>query len=431
MKIIEESALTKHLNIYGIREGDEFHIKPSYGRKKSVGIKFNHYDFMSENLKNSDNKISTFYLPSQKGESFHVELKQYQVFSKSEQRENNRFFVKVLLGSPVKLNGNYISEGIVEVGDNLEIGLNDINFKQRDLNSEDRFQHSILSNKKLINSNLPILIHGETGVGKTTLARKIHEQSQKNGRFIHLNISSFSENLVESELFGHVKGAFTGAIHDKRGAFRDATEGTLFLDEIDSLSFDLQTKLLLFLDDLKACAVGGSNPYQVNTRVLFSSGQNLDNLLKKGKMRQDFYYRISSGFSVKLPSLRNDTKLIKDFCLRFSEKHSIFLTNSLIDFYMTLPWPGNFRQLQGHLERKRVLAKSYKIDFDEDDEMLIAHSSSIEELIGEQEFSSLKELKYVYARTVFFKNGKNFNLSAKKLGISSRSLRNILQAEKI
>src|SRR5690606_12983163 len=124
------------------------------------------------------------------------------------------------------------------------------------------------SSKKIIQSNLPILIEGETGTGKTTLAKSIHQMSERSGEFVHVNLSAFSENLMESELFGHLKGAFTGAYNDKKGAIERANNGTLFLDEIDSTSIAVQTKLLLFLDNYKLSPVGSGVMKKINCRIL-------------------------------------------------------------------------------------------------------------------------------------------------------------------
>lgn len=129
---------------------------------------------------------------------------------------------------------------------------------------------------------MPIFLSGETGTGKSTLAREIHDISSRSKEpFVQINIASFSQNLVESELFGHAKGAFTGALFEKRGIFLEANKGTLFLDEIDSLSFELQTKLLLFLDDLKIRAVGSNHDKKVDVRLIVASGENLEDLIQK------------------------------------------------------------------------------------------------------------------------------------------------------
>ena len=160
--------------------------------------------------------------------------------------------------------------------------------------------------QNLINSDLKILISGETGTGKSHLARKVHEKSGRLGEFVAINLSSFNPQLIESELFGHKKGSFTGAIHDKTGAFSMAKNGTLFLDEIDSLPLDLQTKLLTFIDNKKFRRVGDTKEESINTRLIFASGRPLEQLVEQGSFRKDLFFRLKSGHSVEMASLRND-----------------------------------------------------------------------------------------------------------------------------
>ena len=141
--------------------------------------------------------------------------------------------------------------------------------------------------------------------------KKIHRDSGKVGRFVHLNLSSFSRELVESELFGHTKGAFTGAVLEKMGAIKEAHRGTLFLDEIDSIDLEIQTKLLTFLDHGEYRQVGGG-VQKSSVRMIFSTGrENIKNLVEKGKIRLDFYYRIKNSLVINLPNLRDDKDLLK------------------------------------------------------------------------------------------------------------------------
>ncbi len=278
-EIVEETFVTKHLNQYGIKEGDICLLKPLSGRKKKINLKYTQVYFVSENLKSSDFPCPTYYLPHQKNESFVVKIGQIQVRTKLNEKYS-RYYFEVIEGGVVRLNGNYVYSGILEVGDSLEVSLNDFVF-YRHTDDQSHSASLDLHNdfQKMATSKLPILLEGETGVGKTTMAKKIHNESLRRGRFIHLNISSLATNLVESELFGHVKGAFTGAMNDSKGAFKNAHEGTLFIDEIDSLPLDIQTKLLLFLDDCTFTPVGSGQQYVSDTRLIFSSGSKLDHLV--------------------------------------------------------------------------------------------------------------------------------------------------------
>ena len=241
---------------------------------------------------------------------------------------------------------------IHEHNDLCEIGYHEFQFKKKsELNLTLNKGSLELLDEKIVKSKVPILIEGETGVGKTHIARKIHEASGCQGEFVHVNLCSFSPGLIESELFGHIRGAFTGAMNDKKGALREAREGTLFLDEIDSLSIEMQTKLLLFLEDFLVRPVGSAIKYPVQTRVICAAGKDLGEMVKEGFMRKDFYFRISSGKKLKLKSLREDPSRVESIMNKFALDKDIYFSPKLYEFYKSLPWPGNIRQLVGHLQK--------------------------------------------------------------------------------
>jgi transcriptional regulator of acetoin/glycerol metabolism len=432
MQILEQPLISDHFDHLGLKEGDSFEIQPISGRRKTFVLNRTKIDFISENLKGKVTSQGIKVLGGQKRESFHVQIKRVDCIGRNRVHKH-RFLLTVLQGGPVRLNGNYIFNGYIEVKDRLEIGFNRIFFKRiSDTDLLDSQEKLIHGNSKVINSSIPILIEGETGVGKTSLAKKIHKASGREGRFVHINISSFSPSLIESEMFGHVKGAFTGAMNDKKGAFREATKGTLFIDEIDSLPLEIQTKLLLFLDDFITRPVGGTIDQKVDLRIIFSSGSKLENLVDKGKMRKDFYFRIASGYCLRLGPLRDNPQLITDLCNKFSDEHCLSFSKKLIEFYTSLLWPGNFRQLKGHLERKVVLSSNNKIDFDYTDEELICQSSELKKLADPDEaYSTLAEIKNHHALKVFLHCDKNYTKASRILGISSRSLRGFILKENL
>jgi len=227
---------------------------------------------------------------------------------------------------PVKLNGQWTCRSPLRNGDVLDFGL--IRFCFGRIEAD----HEISGvSDRVVKSSLPILIEGETGTGKTTLAKEIHDRSEVVGKFVHLNLSAFSPALIESELFGHMKGAFTGAQRDKTGALISAHGGTLFLDEIDSLSKELQTKLLLFLDNGIVRPVGGNVERKVETRLIFASGTNLSSRVKMQDVRADFYHRLCSGIKVNLPSLREDKDKIAEVINSFAQKYQRAICRSLVN----------------------------------------------------------------------------------------------------
>lgn len=416
----EIGYITDILNKKGLKEGDILVLKPFGKKSRSFNLTFKQYDFGTHlGLKYSWMKK----LESIQGERFHYRISQVEVNS-ANNTKSTRYLVESICGTPFKINGTFSTSAFLEFGDICEFGFHKLECKKRSNpeNELDLYSKKYLENEKLIKSDLSILIEGETGVGKTTLAKEIHDHSQKEGKFIHLNLSAYSQNLIESELFGHLKGSYTGAVNDKKGALRQANGGTLFIDEIDSLPLEIQTKLLIFLDSKKVTPVGSEISYDVNTRIICASGRKLNQLVDKGEMRRDFYFRIASGATFKIPSLRDNIELIRKYCKLFGIDKGISISDKLIDFYQTLPWPGNLRQLKGHLEKKYIMLSGRKMDFDKSDNEMVTLSSELYEI---EEYSALtmQEVKVNYAKKIYFECDKNLTRASKLLGISTKSLK--------
>ena len=218
-------------------------------------------------------------------------------------------------------------------------------------------------------SNATILIFGETGTGKELTAEAIHGKSiRKNGPLIKVNCSALSENLLESELFGHAKGAFTNAIKDKIGRFELAEGGTLFLDEIGEISPLIQLKLLRFLQEREFERVGESNTRKADVRIIAATNRDLFEMTKQGKFRQDFYYRLKV-FPIHLPPLRERKEdiglLVKYFIDKYNKEIGKTLTGLSHDAAITLMdycWPGNIRELENAIEHAFVTCKEGEID---------------------------------------------------------------------
>ncbi len=411
----QRKLMEKQIEVAGLRLGDSCSIFPFQGKKKAFTLNRNCIDLISSRYRPEDLCMSYIELPSSGPGQFHYRL----------ELDEGRFVMKTLKGRAFWLNGSVAKEAYIERMDRLFIDDNKVNFDPFGLNEiiERNFEHPVLLQQKLINSDLKILIQGETGTGKTHLAAKIHEKSQRLGKFVAINLSSFNSQLIESELFGHKKGSFTGAVTDKIGAFQEAANGTLFLDEIDSLPLDLQTKLLTFLDDSKFRRVGEMRETEIRTRLIFSSGRPLEKLINLGVFRRDFYFRLKSGHTVELTSLRNDLSKIKETCQFFCVNNQVSISNRLMSFYETLPWPGNIRQLLGHLEKKKILSKSLKFDFDLLDEELLLESSDLMSLTSPLEIVPLKELKEDYIKKALAVCEGNVALTAKKLQLTEKTVK--------
>ena len=408
----------------GVRLGDCCSIFPFHGKKKAFTLKNKKIDLVSSHYRPKDLSMSYIELPKSEYEQFH-----YRLELDDFHEEKGRFVLKTLQGGPFRLNGLAAKEAYVERSDRLYIDDNKINFSPFDLAelTSRNFEHPILMNQGLIDSDLKILITGETGTGKSHLAKKIHEKSGRRGMFVAVNLSSFNPQLIESELFGHKKGSFTGAIHDKVGAFMLAQDGTLFLDEVDSLPLDIQTKLLTFIDNKGFRRVGDTREQVMRTRLIFASGRPLDKLVDQGLFRKDFYYRLRSGHAMELKGLRNDTNRIKELCQLFALENQISFSVRLLEFYQTLPWPGNIRELFGHLEKKKVLSKSTRLDFDHFDEELLLQSSSLMSLFGEEEILPMEQVRIHYTKKALGYCEGNISMAARKLRMNEKTIRSIMQ----
>jgi DNA-binding NtrC family response regulator len=218
--------------------------------------------------------------------------------------------------------------------------------------------------KKIASAKSNVLLLGETGTGKELIARAIHYSSPRAERpFIPINCSAIPENLLESELFGHVRGAFTGAVTSKKGLFEEANGGTVFLDEIGDLSPSLQAKLLRVLEDQEIRPIGSNQSTKVDIRFISATNKDLAGLVKEGRFREDLYYRINV-ITIHLPALRergNDVELLARFFMqKYSKEHGRDVNkidNEALKLLKSYHWPGNIRELQNIIERAVLISE--------------------------------------------------------------------------
>ncbi|HEY7460674.1 MAG TPA: sigma-54 dependent transcriptional regulator [Gemmatimonadota bacterium] len=214
-----------------------------------------------------------------------------------------------------------------------------------------------------------VLLQGESGVGKEVFARLLHQLSNRaDGPFVTINCGALPEQLLESELFGHVKGSFTGAIRDKDGMFKVAQGGTFFLDEVGETSLSIQVKLLRVLQEREIIPVGATTPEKVNVRIIAATNKDLEKEVARGAFRQDLFYRLNV-IPLRIPALRErreDIPLLIDHFLtkRGFEKGRERITKKAMDALLAYHWPGNVRELENVLERLMILHGTGKIDFD-------------------------------------------------------------------
>lgn len=225
--------------------------------------------------------------------------------------------------------------------------------------------------ERIASTNVTVLVRGETGTGKELIAAAIHKRSQRaNEPFVKINCAAITETLLESELFGHEKGAFTDAKEMRKGRFELADKGTLFLDEIGDISPNLQVKLLRVLQEREFERVGGSKTIKVNVRLVAATNRNLEKMVEEGKFREDLYYRLNV-IPINLPPLRqrgDDIKLLVNFFLETAiknHKREVIITPQAMNALCAYPWPGNIRELQNTIERIVLMGTPEGITDDE------------------------------------------------------------------
>ena len=287
-------------------------------------------------------------------------------------------------------------------------------------------------------SRTTVLIQGESGTGKELIAKVIHQNTSPDDPFIAVNCSAIVETLLESELFGHEKGSFTGAIARKLGKFELARYGTVFLDEISEMSLNLQAKLLRVLQELEFERVGGKDKIKVNARIMTATNKDLKTLVKEGKFRDDLFYRLNI-VAINIPPLRSrkqDIPPLIDYLLAKInldlQKKVIGVSDEVMERFTNYDWPGNVRELENLLLRACVIAKGQvlgKNDFpelgsQEDVNALRStqgNADGIEEIFkasGPEKLLTLDEVEDRYIRKIIRETGKNKGEICEILGIS-------------
>ncbi|MBI5632614.1 MAG: sigma-54-dependent Fis family transcriptional regulator [Nitrospirae bacterium] len=285
--------------------------------------------------------------------------------------------------------------------------------------------------QSIINSDCNVLLTGESGVGKGLIAKIIHYSSaRKDKPFLGLNCAIFTEELLASELFGHEKGAYTGAVTSKKGLIEVADTGTLFLDEIAEMSPAIQAKLLKVIEDREFMRVGGTRSIKVNVRLIAATNQNLSALIKEGKFREDLYYRLNV-MDIFIPPLRDRREdiipLTKHFLQHYAKKENKKITDfskEALDTLLSYGFPGNVRELENIIERAVILEKAATIR----PESLPQTIKLFEvETISPNQVKTIDELNRDYAERILDFVDNNRSKAAELLGISRTSLWRILK----
>ncbi|MBU0768884.1 MAG: sigma-54 dependent transcriptional regulator [Proteobacteria bacterium] len=273
--------------------------------------------------------------------------------------------------------------------------------------------------QKVAPTDSTVLVYGESGTGKELISRAIHANSDRKDKvFFAVDCGTLSDTLLESELFGYTKGAFTDARNDKDGIFKLANNGTVFLDEISNISLGVQSKLLRFIENREFLPLGSTKTQKVDVRLIFATNQNLEEMVKAGSFRQDFYYRIFV-YPIIIPPLRERKRdilpisyhFLQHFCLEF-EKKIIGFDDETVARLTAYDWPGNVRQLRNIIERAVILCEKDKISPKE--LPLLGEMAGIEELIDHvpETNDELKRVKKEIREKAILKVEKNFVMNA-------------------
>ena len=311
-------------------------------------------------------------------------------------------------------------------------------FKFDQIISQSSLMENVLNTAaRVAESKATVLIRGESGTGKELIAKAIHFASQRNNKpFVTVNVSTLSENLLESELFGHEKGSFTGAINQRIGRFEEANGGTIFIDEVGDIPLSVQVKLLRTIQFGEFQRIGSNNTEKVDIRIIAATNRNLEEMIKTGEFREDFFYRLNV-IAISIPSLRQRKEdipvLIDHFINKYgtaANKNIKGISREASDQLMKYNFPGNVRELENIIERAIVLTRNELID--KEDLPTMAEQKEIDKKLDPLNFDDtydekIKTFELTMIQEALSRASGNKSAAARMLGISERHLRSRLE----
>ncbi len=316
-----------------------------------------------------------------------------------------------------------LKEKIRMLKQSLILGFDDI------IGKSDKMKEIYILINKVAGKDATVLIEGETGTGKELVAKAIHKNSKRKDKiFIPLNCGALTDSLLESELFGHEKGAFTGANTLKYGILETANKGTVFLDEINNSSSNVQIKLLRFIESGEFFRVGGNKLIYSDTRIIAATNKNLEELIKENKFREDLFHRLNV-VKIVLPPLRkrkDDIPLLVDYFLSYYNKKfdkNVKISDKVIEYFMEYHWPGNVRQLKNIIQSLVLLNDTGKIRVNELPETIIGKSTFYSTI---EDFKKLKrkiieDFEEEYLKNILKKCKGNVSLASKKANLNRKN----------
>ena len=283
---------------------------------------------------------------------------------------------------------------------------------------------------KVAGNDVTVLITGESGTGKEMVATAINSESQRRNKpYLKMNCAAIPSELLESQLFGHERGAFTGAISRQEGCFERANGGSLFLDEIGDMAMMTQTKLLRVLQEQEFERIGGSSTIKVDVRIMAATNKSLLDEIKKGRFREDLYYRLNV-VEIHIPPLRERIEdipeIVESFLDEFREKYNkqgLEISRNAMSVLTAYSWPGNVRELRNVIERATVLSRSNIIEIDDFPDKIRQPSKISDDGIVEDRIYTMAEMERMYAQKVLEYAGGNKLKAARLLDIDPKTLR--------
>jgi transcriptional regulator with PAS, ATPase and Fis domain len=419
-------------------------------------MKANNFFYLRSNL---SNKVSTQYfdqtmvtLGSSSDSNLVLPIPELEDrHCRIEQKEQGFILKDLRSQTGTFLNGARILEAFLQDGDQIKLGDAEITFHFNnpeirtvcDLTSKNlKWESQLKTLPYFASTDYPVLILGPSGSGKEIISKKIHEYSERSrGPFVSVNCSALTETLIESELFGHIKGSFTGAIADRKGAFESARGGTLFLDEIGDLPYSMQAKLLRALENKEIRPVGSDRTIQTDVRIVAATHQNLKNLIKEKNFRNDLYYRLNV-IHLQTPSLLQRMEDFDDIFFGLCREFRIRFNFESLQKLKRYNWPGNIRELKNIISRAVALYPSSTITeemvdllFDDTHEPSIIESLPIQPELNSSDngvpTNIIKEIEKQMILTRLAANNGNQRRTAQDLGIPKSTLHDRIKMYKI
>lgn len=333
------------------------------------------------------------------------------------------------------LNGVRVVEAYLKDGDRLRVGQTDLTFSwERDLtpmrkslsSQNAKWNEQLARIPGIAQTELPVLLNGPSGTGKEILAQMIHRLSPRSeGPFVSVNCGALTDSLVESELFGHLKGSFTGATSDRKGAFEAARGGTLFLDEIGDLPISLQPKLLRALENCQIRPVGSDRTVLTDVRVIAATHHNLLHKIHQGEFREDLYFRLNV-VQMRTPRLRERPEDFEDLVNQFAKVHRVRFSFAAVQQLKEHNWPGNIRELKNIVARAKAFFGEEEVTQENVNELLMTPASQAPVPV-EKDRGLMREVEKELIRARLIANGGNQRRTAHDLGMAKSTLHDRLK----